>query len=309
MLIIAVVFIKAQDYKIILSVPWNAPDGIPTSLSISRNSGVSDFTIIDENTIALLCDVEEKVKVYDCSKNTLLHEFSLNNSVNHIAYDKEKKIFYLDDYEYMYCYCYDGTFIRKVEINRNRKLITEDIIAEDGNLIISNPIQAGMIIENGRVISTSEQLQKRKNMAYLGNNIYTDYSKKSVNGKAHISLYKNDTIIHSFDMDVEESYSAPLPIGIAGNIFVYFQIRYPKHGIAYRLAYYSLDSGAVVDTITTPSIYFTSQKTKYIVDDGMLYNLITAPDSLYIVKKEITSKSSSIKNNHFPERFNYYYHY
>ena len=305
----------AQSFEIVLSVPWDTIGGISTYLSNSSNYGVSDFIIIDDNTVALLCNVENKVKVYNCNKNTLLYDFSLVKSVDHIAYDKENKMFYLDDYKQVYCYCADGSLKKEIEINRGGKLLTEDIIAENGNLIISNPILAGRIVENGRIISVSEQLQKRKNMAYIGNDVYVNYSKKPENGKAYINLYKNDTIFQSFVIDVEERYSTPLPIGISDNIFVYFQIYHPEdfyQGCSYRLGYYSLSSNAIIDTITTPSIHYTAQKTEYIVDDEYLYYLITAPDSLYVLRKkvnEITSKSSSVDKTIFPEKFNYQYHY
>ncbi|MCK9207370.1 MAG: hypothetical protein M0P66_09690, partial [Salinivirgaceae bacterium] len=307
--------ICAQEFEEKLRIPWNTKNGINTELFTSSNRGLLDFEMVNNNTVALLCDVEHKVKIFDISTDSMISEFYFNHGASSFSYDRVASLFYITDYDCIYVYCADGSFQNKIIINKDDQYIPPVVntYAYNQNFEIQASNQFSYtIIKNGNILSKKDQITSRYEGWKLNDGTICNYTGRIIDGVVKVNLFIDNetkeliikTGVNSIGID---------PVGKIDNLLVLTET-YVKGNEQYnfyqRLVLYSLNDNKIVLKQEIPRICYTYQKRNIKVFNNKIYQLITTPDNARLL--EYNAYYSKTKGNielKYPNDLNYDYHY
>lgn len=274
---------------------WNTPKGITYSQVPGANLGATSFQIIDKNHIAFLCNSTDEIVITDKSSGESTKRFQVSFAPRDFIY--ENGIFYvLSEYEVTE-YDENGNVIKKcpfpnsyqgVERLMRNNDATYLLLPSGNSLMIENcgtPIEP---VEYDGIITGIGQFIKTQ---ITGNNSYS----------IKITFSKNQTFEKTFT--TEKKVAGVFVVGAADNrIVLDVQTFISENPIAVERTITSIELnknelGAIMtSTIVPDSYYVISNKDFYVSETGIIYNMMTSPQGVYVfLLSDSGSKSEKAK--------------
>ena len=303
----------AQTIESILSVPWDTENGIMTVTKLDPQC-VTDFTIVNDSTIAILCVAESKVKTYSTVSNKCIHDFSYKHDANFVAFDGITNKFYLAGISSVYEYSYDGEMIQKTIIGEENTQFIVDLKAEDGDLTISGPsFTSYKLIENGIIKSQEDMMLSKRESKLLNDRMYVSpVNWKRLVENSQMILYNDTTRLNTIDIGVESE-----TLGIINKQLAIVQLKENVDDKSHKsmlqqkqILLLSIDDSRIVSKIDIPNINRCYQNIDFRVRGDDIYHLLSAQDSLYVIRisiPETNNKTKNISSIKYPEKFDYGY--
>jgi len=301
----------AQGFKEVIKIPWNTEEGISSEKFPEANTGISDFVLVDSTRIAILCNSDNMVKIYDLKTKKKTSEFKCEFDDTFITYDSGNQIFYLSSLDKVIAYKQTGSLQRTIQFDYPNILITGLIFIEN-DLFINGGQNYYTIIQGGYVLSELLQNKTRTYGQILTNGTIVKYSNKLKDGTVTISLLKDNTTSEYIILTGENSHGM-VPVDIWDNILIlkeYFHKGEQYSNIYNRLVFYSTDYKKIITQKEIPNIRYTSHRKDFNLCNNKLYNLITTPQYALLLMYDLqylkTVENPTIE---YPSELNYEYHY
>ncbi|MFB6341998.1 hypothetical protein ACE1ET_09750 [Saccharicrinis sp. FJH62] len=278
---------NSQDFVEVLKVPWDTVGGIKTEVGYSEVIGLVDFTILNDSSAALLCNVDKKVKIYNLITDTLSYEFNLDEYCDYIEYDETNKLFYLVNGEEAYVFSVDGNYLRTIQYNHNEYLSTGLIINNGQVLMKCNGQRFITLVDKGRVLNIDEQSYTVERGEILNDGTHIIVDGKIPQGEVEFNVF-NDKFRKDFKIKTKQHSLGVKVIGIIDSILIFIEYIESFDGTGgfdfkAELNFYSLIDGERIHA-NILKIYYTSINKEFELFNDNLYNLINAVDGATLLK-------------------------
>lgn len=283
---------------------WNTQTGIPYSQVPGANLGATSFQIIDQNRIAFLCNSTSEVIITNKSTGKSIKKFKVSMAPRDFVYESDK-FYVLSEYEvtvydetgnelikYPFPMAYQGVE-RLIRFND----ATYILLPEGISLMVENcgtPIEPtkykGIITGNGSFITSQ----------ITGNNSYL------------IKVSFSDKISQEKTYTTDKKIAGVFVIGTTENrVILDVQTFITENPIAVERTITSIElnknelEAIVTTTIIPDSYYVISNKDFYVSETGIIYNMMTSPQGVYVFSlSEIKSEKaqgypSSLTDNQY----------
>ena len=306
------VALQAQQIEKILEVPWNTENGIKTELHPAGNYGLSEFAMVSENEVAFLCDVEQKVKIYNLNNQELTYEFAYDHGNKNFTYDQENGLFYIIDWEYLYVHCKDGSLNRKIEYNNVELPTFKELKALDNHVYITSNQVTYPVVRYGEPVDPTEQIANAIDGRILNDGYYANNPGFSKGYNTSFQITKNG-ITTDYTIDLSKNSSGISPLGVLEDYIVLIEY-YTKDGEPYNylnyLLIYSKSRQRIINKVNIPKIHYTFVSNKFKVANNKVYHLITTPDNALLFKISFSNLKSTVpEKSQYPDYLDYEFHY
>ncbi len=281
----------------VLQCKWNTQDGIPYSQVPGANLGATSFEVMENNKIAFLCNSTSEIIVINTIDEKKMNKFPVVFAPRDFAYDNglfyvlsEKQVIVYDatgkeKNKFSFPETYLGTERLARFSNATYLLLPSGNslkIESDGNSITSQEIN-GWITSSGKYVKTLFNGDNSYNITMVLTNGKTFKNvfntKNKIAGVYIVGSTKNRVIL-----DVQ-TYISENPIRVERKIV---SIEITKTGI-----------GNIITEIKIPDVYYVlSNKEFLLLTNGILYNMITSPEGVYVFSLTETKKKTV---NAFPK--------
>lgn len=300
---------NAQYVENILHVPFDTIGGIKTEISLTTY-GLKGFSMMDSNRVALLCDSERKVKIFDLRTSKMLYEFPTLNSPSHITFDPIKSVFYIGDKDKVLIYNTDGFTKTSISFD-NKDFILYDIVVNNDDVYIQGvrQIYTPIIDENLNQSIKSQNWNKLSGQILDENMSISTYSANNKNGKYNLSINTKD-ISTNFEIPIQNDSSKVLfPIGLIETSLIVME-RCGNNMDVESLIIYDLETRKRINHIFIPQIEFTYLTNSIQIHNNNIYHLLSTPDGAYLFKisPPAEKQSTEYEFKGYPNKFDYSYH-
>jgi len=148
----------AHNVVQLTKIQYGGNQGIEINKTFSGNYGVASFIITEENEVAVLCNVERKIKIFKIDTGELSSDFSTLLIPDDFTYGLDL-FFVLSDY-HVYVYQKDGTSVLQFPINRSFQFIERLYVEDDALYILSSKGDSYKIYENGLNIQINQSINR-----------------------------------------------------------------------------------------------------------------------------------------------------
>ncbi len=144
----------------VIEIPWNTEEGCKTMQFPSANHGIADFLVLNDKELAVLCDIEFKVKIFDLEtkKITGSFDYDKNSFCYLMSYTPKEQTFYLFDGISILCYTRTGELVGRIQVaGQVLDIGVTKLYAHMESLYVSNGVYTSTIIDKGRILPQLEQ--------------------------------------------------------------------------------------------------------------------------------------------------------
>ncbi|MEI6575119.1 MAG: hypothetical protein WCO63_02975 [Bacteroidota bacterium] len=291
---------KAPEYSFkvtqLSSTTWNTPTGLPYRTGPGVNLGATSFAIVDANRVAYLCNSTNEVFITGLKDGKVITKFSVGSDPRDFVYDKGE-FYVLNDFAVS---SYDvtgkltGTFgyskqylgvVRMTRYNHEIYLLLPSgnslLIATAGKAVTASETEGWITSTGSRVITNIN-----------GDNTYA------------ITVITAEGVRLQNTFQTDKKIAGVFPVGMtAGRVILDVQTFISESPISVeRQIVGTLFSPTglekAVSEIKVPNVYYVlSSKDFLISDSGTLYNMVTAPEGVFLFAlKESSSGESNTSN-------------
>ncbi|MFW6249409.1 MAG: hypothetical protein ACOC4J_06550, partial [Bacteroidota bacterium] len=284
----------------VIEIPWNIEDGCKVEKLPSGNYGISSFQIISDNEVAVLCETENKIKIYNLKTKNLSYQFSYdkNSSCQLFRYSEKVKLFYLYDNNKgeIMVLSRDGKLIKKIPVSRNvsRKGIVQLQVIDDNLNVVCGYRSTFTLIKNGYSLSPEKQDETIMDGVFdeKGHIIKIDKI-----GKTNFEIISSESPQKKYPISFDWDYTTDMKY-IGGNeyFFAFVVIHLTPEedkNFQCKLVFYSRINNKINNSIDMPHIYFTSQYNSIEFFDNTIYQLFTKPTHAVVLKHTYGEINSS----------------
>ncbi len=284
-------FAQKQYYDPILEIPWNTEDGIETEWNYMYHSGITSFKMLNKNEVAVYGSVNHAVKIYNITKDSNVISFNLpKGGFQEWTYDTEKNVFYIYFNRAISMYCYDGTFIKRPELNEAYLTgVINDLNIINSKLFFETGSGFYKLSENGMFVPPEEQLNTKLNLTGTiafdsilydintidGNRLDYEYGAMGSKRTKMTAYFKHETRSAS-------------PLIIKGDrIFFAYSSRINMNGerkLFTFISEISLSTGHVMSELKLPNIRYVYLEKTLESFNGNIYYLLTTPGNAKLFK-------------------------
>jgi hypothetical protein len=294
----------------VIEIPWNTEDGCKLEKFPEGNYGISSFQIINDNKLAVLCDIERSVKVYDLETKNLTHFFYHDEmSLCYLlSYSNKTKEFYLFNNNKILSYSKNGSFIKSIDVSKKilDKGIVQLKVQNDNLYAVCGYRTTYTLIENGSSLTPEKQEATKTDGVYdeKGHVIKIDKT-----GKTDFDIISSENPNKKYPLSFDWDYSTDVKYIGGNDEFFAFVVYYltPDKKMKSNLVFYSREKNQTINKITIPSIYYTRQYNAIEFHNNTIYQLFTKPTHAVLLKYNYgVTKSPDIDNTFdfdYPKEF------
>lgn len=299
---------KSNLAKEVLTIPWNreTKGSLKTAMNPHGSFGVKSFVFLNDKEIALLSNIEKKVKIYNYKNSNYLREFNLEKSFKDFTYDKKNKVYYFYEQFKIHIYSEEGEFIEKFDYDKRAIRFVRRIRTYNGNLfLLTSKGHSYQITNQTNPIEVSEQKTKSTKGWLLGNGEFA-FTKKKTEKEYEIVIYGKKEYRKAIKF---EHKIGAIEVVDATKDYYYLYIGYYKdNGLetANKIVIYSIKENSFVDIIDVPNITYTNIRYPVSCNNEKVFHLISTPENLTLLK---LGADPSLMNLSFPKKYDYEYHY
>lgn len=297
--------------KMVSLTTWNSDNGILYSKVPGANLGATSFEVLANNMIAFLCNSSNEIVIVDAINGKAFTRIPIGHTPRDFCYD-DGYFYVLGEYD-LSIISIEGSVVNNIKFNKSF-LGVERIarfnnstylllpsgnslmIESDGKSILTNEIE-GWICATGVRIKTSLNANSGYNLTF-----YTEAGEKFENSYQTESKVAGVYFVGSSDgkiiLDVQ-LFISENPINIERKIL--------------SIPISDMGLGKPLGEITIPNVYYVLSNRDFLLSlNGILYNMITAPEGVFIFTLSesifgddvIHQYPESLINN--PYHFNYH---
>lgn len=296
----------AHKVSKIMQIPYVGLNGIAINKTFSGNYGIVSFTMIGKNEVALLCNVEKKVKIFNTNSKQLANEFSIESIPEDFTYCNNT-FFILSDYQ-IYAYHKDGTKLIEFPINKDFKFIDRIQYIDNSLYIFSSKGNSYKVYENGISIAPDEQGEESIEGWIFNKDISLNIIKVD-DFKFVLNVYEKGIKVKEEQFHAEKKLGCIVIIGLINNI-LYLDVQYIIKDIPLEIERnimaFSLLDGIIIDEFKLPGYYYLYTKRDIVVHENSIYNLITTEDYVAILN---LIYDKNLTKTIYPKEFRKSYHY
>lgn len=269
---------------------WNTKEGIQYKQVEGANLGATSFDVMNSNKIAFLCNSSREIITMDSKRGKIIKKFSISNDPRDFVYSG-KYFFVLTENE-VTKYDLEGNEFNKFPIPNNYVGVERLTRFNNSTYLLLPSGNSLMIESNGQPIVSDERegwITSTGNFVQtqlFGNNTYSIkvktsddkiYEKAFTTDKKVAGVYvvgsKNGKIV----LDVQ-TFICENPISVERTIVL---VELGNNGL-----------GAIISNTKVPDCYYVlSNKDLQLIEDGTIFNMISAPQGLYVLAlTETTSR-------------------
>ncbi len=275
----------------VIEIPWNTEGGCKVEKLPSGNYGISSFQIISENELAVLCEAENMIKIYDLKNNNLSYQFSFDkkSSCQLFRYSEKLKLFYLYDNNKreIMVLTRDGKLIKKFPVSRNvsREGIVQLQVFDDNLKVVCGYRTTFTLIKNGSSLSPEKQEETMMDGVIDGKGHMIKIDKI---GKTDFEVISSDSPKKKYTLSFDWDSTTDMKY-IGGNdyFFAFVVIHLtPEENKSFqsKLVFYSRINNKINNSIDMPHIHFTSQYNSIEFFNHTIYQLFTKPTHAVLLK-------------------------
>ncbi len=285
---------SVMHVKHVCALKWNSPQGISYKQVPGANLSATSFEILSNNRIAFLCNSSNEIVIVNAIDGRIIKRFPVSFTPRDFSYDKN--MFYvLSEYKIV---VYDENGMTINSFDFNRKFVGVERIARFNNstyLIL--PSGNSLIVEsNNRAVEPKEIngciTASRSQVAtkLIGNNNYS-VTMTSLSDSKFETMFQTDKKI-----------AGVFVVGTTRNrIIIDVQTYITENPIRVERKIVSIEIdtfkiGKIIAEIKVPDVYYVlSNKDITLSSNGVLYEMITAPEGVFVY-----SISESKAGNNYP---------
>lgn len=281
-----------------IEIEWNSENGCKMKQFPEGNYGISSFQVINENKLAVLCDMEHKVKIYDLVTKKLSYEFSYDKMsfCYLLTYSNKLETFYLYNNYKILSFSKNGTFLKNIEISK--AIVNEGIVqlqTIDNNLYaICIYKSTYTLIENGVTLSAGQQETSKIDGVYdtKGNII-----KIQKNSKFNFEISSSEKSSEKYPISLNSDFNDNdlKYIGSYNDCFafiLYSLVTFNPINIKGQIIFYSKNEKKIINTIEIPSYYYTRQYNDVQIYNNSIYQFFSTPEHAVLLKNEFNENES-----------------
>ncbi len=292
----------------VIEMPWNTNKGCKLEQLPHGNVGISTYQVISENELAVLCDAEGTIKVYDMNTNELAYQFNHDKHVSCqlFRYSQLTETFYIfDNYSKILCYSKEGVYEKSIDVPKS--IVFDGIVqlkTQGASLYaICGYRNTFTIIDNGIVLSQEEQKASKIDGVYDNNGNVVKIHKHS-NVSFEISSHGKDNM--TFPIDLKSDYLDNDFKYIGGNedfiAFVLYSLTTTNPiKIQSQIVFFSRDKGEIINSTDIPSNYYATQFNDIQFYKNSLFQFFTTPDHAVLLRFDYEEGKSFVFS--YPDKY------
>jgi len=269
------------NVKSFTTMKWNSENGISYSQVPGANLGVTSFEVLSNDRISYLCNSTNEIIIAKASTNNVIRKFPVAFAPRDFCYDNnlfyvlsELKIDVYNEYgnhinNFIFSQNYAGTE-RIARANNSTYLLLASgnslLIESNGLPIKPNEFEGWISYSGNRVATelTSSNTYKVKFFSILGLNSENSFQTDHKVAGVYLVGVNNNRII----LDVQ-TFLTESPISVERKII---SISFDNENIK-----------GIEAELKIPNMYYViSNKEFTLSSEGMLYNMITAPEGVFV---------------------------
>jgi hypothetical protein len=272
---------SAFGIKQLLRLPWNSPDGLPYREGPGANLGATSFEVLDNGQIAFLSNASNEIIIVDVAGGKVTKRFTVNYAPRDFACEGNR-FYVLTDFQ-VNVYDGDGQAMQTIDFPVTCVGV-ERMTRSQGSTYLLLPNGNSLLIEShGRPVEP-EEIQGW--MTGKGSSVSI-----RTNGNASCSVTRIDPDgkRHERSLSTGRKIAGVFVVGTSGSrVFLDVQTYILENPIRVQRKIMSLEmAGGKADTppeeFIVPDVYYVlSNKDFSVSGDGVLYQMITAPEGLFI---------------------------
>lgn len=260
---------------------WNSYDGVLYKQVPGVNLGATSFEILNNNQVAFLSNSNNEIVIVDNSTGGLINKFNISLAPRDFVYDNG--YFYVLTENQVILYDERGREWKNFNLP-NTSMGIERLTRFDNQTYLLLPSGNSLLIEaNGYLVNPIEKEGWITNTGTLahtqitGNNSYLiklntpdgySYSKIYYTDKKVAGVFVVGATLNKVVLDVQ-TFISESPISVERNII---EVELNNYGL-----------GSITSQTKVPDCYYVlSNKDFLLKQDGNLYNMITAPQGIYV---------------------------
>ncbi len=292
-----------------IEINYGSKDGILVNKTSSGNYGILSFVMTGKDEVALLCNVEQKVKMFNISTNRLDRELFLNDIPEDFIYNNG--VFYILAGYKIHVYSKYGPKFLEFPISNNFRFIERLRIVDDCLYVLTSRGNSYKVFENGRALPC-EQQEKNFIKGWIFYDKGISFNTAKINDCKFLLrkfVHGDSVITEEKIFTVDKKLGSVMIIGIINDV-IYFDVQYIVNDIPLEvermILAYSLSSSEVLDKFKLPGIYYLYTKRDLITAENSMYHLVTTENSANVMSLLF---DKDIDRTVYPEYMSYKYHY
>jgi len=284
--------------KLVLKLPQDSSCCTPVD-ELGGIRGVVGFALMDSNRIAILCETDRVIKIYEMNSNKFLKEIKLVHPFRNIGYSNLTSSFYMSNRNKLYEYSYQFDSMRVTDINKMIGLIHEFNML-DSNIYGKTSKGNFLLVQNGNPITVENQLNNSIKDIIVNSKTFVNYTKRI--SSFEVNEYSSDTSVKYFINTKEESSFFKFIASLDNEfIFVKYLNQGKEKGIIGNYMSISKEDKSISIYSELPNIHYTSTLNTMQVCNKKLYHLISTPYSILVFEIAL----DKLDKFSYPDSLNY----
>lgn len=263
-------------------VSWHPNQGIPYKQVPGFNLGAVSFEVIDVNTMAYLSNSSSEVIVSNASDGHIINRFPVMFAPRDFVYENDH--FYVLNESTVSIYHKQGNLINQIEFDRS-VIGVERLTRVNGSTYLLLPNGNSLQVES-KGKATDSQREIPGVITFGG---YTVITEKVGNNQYNVGVTTPQGKIFEKIYQTDKKIAGAFVVGVSeGNVIVDVQLYQSENPIEIERKIVNINLkenslGEIESEINVPQMYYVwSNKDFYIGNDGNLYNMITAPEGIFV---------------------------
>ena len=148
----------AHKVNRMIRIHYDTIDGIAVNNTFSGNYGIAAFYMISVDEVALLCNVEKKIKIVNTKSGRLVSDFRINSILEDFTFG-DSTFFILSDYNILR-YSMDGRQLTEFTISKEFKFVRKLHFVENNLYILTSNGNSYKVFDKGVPIDPDEQIME-----------------------------------------------------------------------------------------------------------------------------------------------------
>lgn len=283
----------------VIEIPWNTEDGCKLENLDFGTVGISSYQIISNNEIAILCDYEGIMKVYNIDNQNLSYQFTKDPYItwNRFLFSRNLEKFYIfDNYSKINCYTKEGLFINSFDISK--KIVFEGILLLkeiNNNLyaICNHMRNTYTLVENGIPLSSGEQETKKIDGVYDSKGNVIKISKISKT-EFIITTSNNQSKTNLISLESDYLENEIYCIGSVDDMILLSLssfITFNPMKIRRQIVFFSKELNEIIKRVDVP-IPKEGVDNEIQLYDNAIYQMTSTPNNAILLKHEFSNDKS-----------------
>jgi len=272
---------SAFDVKQLLHLPWNSADGLTYREGPGSNLGVTSFEVMGKGQVALLSNAGNEIILADINKGMITKRFPVTYAPRDFAFDDDR-FYVLTDFR-VDVYDGDGQTLQTFGFPGSYVGV-ERITRAEGSTYLLLPTGNSLLIE-----SQGRSVEPKVTEGWMTGEGATVSLLTTGPFICRVGLQQTDRTKHEETITTSKKIAGVFVAGASGSrVFLDVQTYVSENPIHVQRKIMILEmgegkTGAQSIELIIPDVYYVlSNKDFSVPGDGILYQMITAPEGLFI---------------------------